>query len=101
MHGKVGRANKGGDRVKTIIIVIISCWILYKSGAVRKLLTAFKLKDCDQVADVGPTSPPVNRQQLQAHAIYILESRGLSTDYVKYMSNRLLAEIIEEYYTSR
>lgn len=87
--------------MNAIIIIIGCCWILYKTGAAGRFLEKLKIKPDAPADPVETTTAPPDRQQLQADAIYILESRGLSTDYVKYMSNRLLAEIIEEYYTSR
>lgn len=84
--------------MKTIIYITIACFFLKWSGLMKKFLDRLKLPEAPEDPEVDETP---TRPQLEAHAIYILESRGLSTDYVKYMSNRLLAEIIEEYYTSR
>lgn len=86
--------------MKTILIVFVTCWILYKSGLIKKLLTACEIKDADQVAETDTTAPP-SRQELQADVTYILESKGLSTDNIKYMSNRILNDIISEYLNDR
>lgn len=85
--------------MKTIIIIMFCCWIIYKTGAAGRFLDLFKME-----ADAPPEPPKPetpNRKQLQADAAYILESRGLSTEYIKYMSNNILNEIIQEYYSSR
>lgn len=86
--------------MKTIIIIMVCCWIFYKTGAAGRFLELFKIRS-GAPPDTATQETPPTRPQLEAHAIYILESRGLSTDYVKYMSNRLLVEIIQEYYASR
>lgn len=90
--------------MKTIIYITIACFFLKWSGLMKKFLDRLKLPEAPEdpeAAEAPEVDETPTRPQLEAHAIYILESRGLSTDYVKYMSNRLLAEIIEEYYTSR
>lgn len=84
--------------MKTIIYITIACFFLKWSGLMKKFLDRLKLPEAAEAPEVDETP---TRPQLEAHAIYILESRGLSTDYVKYMSNRLLVEIIQEYYASR
>jgi hypothetical protein len=84
--------------MKILFIAGAAAFLLYKSHIAARLLKLFELPEDPEAPEVDETP---TRPQLEAHAIYILESRGLSTDYVKYMSNRLLAEIIEEYYTSR
>lgn len=87
--------------MKTVIYITIACFFLKWSGLMKKFLDRLKLPKDPEAAEAPEVDETPTRPQLEADAIYILESRGLSTDYVKYMSNRLLAEIIEEYYTSR
>lgn len=86
--------------MKTIIIIMFCCWIIYKTGAAGRFLELFKIRS-GAPPDTAAQETPPTRQQLEAHAIYILESRGLSTNNVKYMTDKLLIEIIQEYYAGR
>jgi hypothetical protein len=87
--------------MKILYLIIAGGFILYKTHITARLLEALRLPEDPEAAEAPEVDETPTRPQLEAHAIYILESRGLSTDYVKYMSNRLLAEIIEGHYTSR
>lgn len=87
--------------MNAIIIIIVCCWIFYKTGAAGRFLDLFKMEPGAQLDPVEPKTPPPTRKQLEADAIYILESRGLSTENIKYMSNNILYEIIQEHFTSR
>lgn len=84
-----------------ILIIAGAALLLYKTHITARLLERLRLPEDPEDPEAPEVDETPTRPQLEAHAIYILESRGLSTDYIKYMSNRLLAEIIEEYYTSR
>ena len=84
--------------MKTILYIIVACYLLKRSGLIKRFLNRLKLPEETATPEVyqEPT-----RQELQADVIYILESKGLTTDNVKYMSNRILTEIIQDYYESR
>ena len=84
--------------MKTVIYITIACLLLKRSGLMKRFLDRLKLPEAPE-ANQEPTPP--TRQQLQANAIYILESQGLTTEGVKYMSNRILNDIISEYLNDR
>lgn len=87
--------------MNTIIIIIGCCWILYKSGAVGRFLEKLKTKPDAPADPVETTTAPPDRRQLEADALYILQARGLDTNNIKYMSNNILNEIINDYITGR
>lgn len=87
--------------MKILYLIIAGGFVLYKTHITARLLEVLRLPEDPEAAEAPEVDEAPTRPQLEAHAIYILESRGLSTDYIKYMSNRLLVEIIEEHYNSR
>lgn len=80
------------------IWVIIASFILYKCGVVRLALEKFRLADNEgyeiqeQHEEIEDT-----REILEQKVISIMEQRGLGTSSIKYMSNRIMREIISEY----
>lgn len=83
--------------MKTVIYITVACCFLKWFGIMKKFLDRLKLPE--EPEKLEPTPP--TRQQLQADVIYILESKGLTTENVKYMSNRILTEIIQDYFEGR
>ena len=86
--------------MKTVIYITIACFFLKWSGLMKKFLDRLKLPEAPEDPEAAE-APEVTRPQLQADAIYILESQGLTTEGVKYMSNRMLQKIINDYFEGR
>lgn len=84
--------------MKTVIYITIVCFFLKWSGLMKRFLDRLKLPEAAEAPEVDETP---TRPQLEADAIYILESQGLTTKGVKYMSNRILQEIIQDYFEGR
>lgn len=84
--------------MKILFIAGAAAFLLYKSHIAARLLKLFELPEDPETPEVDETP---TRPQLEADAIYILESQGLTTKGVKYMSNRILQEIIQDYFEGR
>ena len=79
--------------MKTILLVVAACWILYKSGTVKRFLNGLQI-DSKQ----APTPPPENRAKWENEARYILAKQGLiNPDTVKYMGDEMLIHIVRDY----
>lgn len=90
--------------MKTVIYITIACFFLKWSGLMKKFLDRLKLPEAPEdpeAAEAPEVDETPTRPQLEADAIYILESQGLTTKGVKYMSNRILQEIIQDYFEGR
>ena len=93
----------------TILIIILICWMLYKTGAAGGFLECFRLYEPETVTEsvvVAPgtktTAAPETRQEtredLEASARYILTARGYEyPETVDSMPDALLIKIIRDY----
>lgn len=82
-----------------LIILIIACIVLYKTGAAARFLNGCKLdEDPRQAAPPEETPKLSEREQLEIDAGYIITIQG-KTDpaTVKYMSDELLQAITRDY----
>ena len=96
--------------MKTLIIVILASWILYRAGVVHRFLDALIIPDLEPVPDpvkVAPAQPAPDtfayqkyineRHQLETAAAAILSLQGKNPATVKSMHDTMLAHIINEY----
>lgn len=103
-----------------ILLVIIFCWILYRSGKVAALLEVFRLSPDAAPASTATTAPPevfqdpprmkqepqpepvkletLERLQVENKAMIILKNKGIKEplNLVKMYSDLELLEIIKE-----
>lgn len=83
--------------MKTIIFIIIFCFTLYKTGALRALLTRCTLEN-EKPAGAEPAPPELtDREKLEMQARYIITRQGQNPDTAHYMSEGLLQSIINDY----
>ena len=87
--------------MKILYLIIAGGFILYKTHITARLLEVLRLPEDPEAAEAPEVDETPTRPQLEADAIYILESQGLTTKGVKYMSNRILQEIIQDYFEGR
>lgn len=85
-----------------ILIIIITCLILYKSGLIARLLDSFRLEAEPVTATTAAEAPPqkgiTDRKQLEMQARYILTCQGYDhPETVAYMGDELLIHIIRDY----
>lgn len=86
-----------------ILLVIIFCWILYKSGKAAALLEVFRLSPDTAPAEIETTppeffrNPTPDRLKLEAVAMNILLYNGVDTApvRVKRLSDKELNNIID------
>ena len=86
--------------MKNIMFIIILCYFLYKSGAVKNLLNLFLVAEATQPRrQPGPEPEPITeREKLEKQAHYILTLQGYTyPETVKYMGDDMLINIIREY----
>jgi hypothetical protein len=83
-----------------IIVIIITCLILYKSGLIVRLLDTFRLEP-ETLTAPEPTPPQkeiTDREQLEIQARYILTYQGYDhPETVEYMGDTMLMQIINNY----
>lgn len=99
--------------MNTIFIIIVGCWILYKTGFSKKLLQAATLqpvKPYKKEYQKKPIKPPAtnktiivyeSRTQLEARAANIMTAAGSTCDVwqkVRTMTNEQLNNIINNGY---
>jgi rhodanese-related sulfurtransferase len=99
--------------MNTIIIIIVGCWLLYKTGFSKHLLQAATLqpvKPYKKEYQKKPIKPPAtnktiivyeSRTQLEARAANIMTAAGYTFDVwqkVRAMTNNELNEIITQGY---
>lgn len=99
--------------MNTIIIIIVGCWTLYKTGFSKKLLQAAtlppvnvqKVKHQDHTRKPPATNKTIivyeSRTQLEARAANIMTAAGYTSDIwqkVRTMTNNELNEIITQGY---
>lgn len=78
----------------TIIIITLTCFILYKSGTVRRFLNKCKMSGQPEPY----REPPENREKWEKEAYYILAKQGLvNPETVKYMGDEMLIHIVRDY----
>ena len=88
-----------------ILLVIIFCWILYRSGKAAALLEVFRLSPDTAPAEIETTPPEFfrdptpDRLKLEAVAMNILLYNGVDTApaRVKRLSNSELNNIIDTF----
>lgn len=77
-----------------ILLVILTCFILYKSGAVRWFLSKLETSGHPEPY----REPPENREKWEKEAYYILAKQGLvNPETVKYMGDEMLIHIVRDY----
>lgn len=99
--------------MKTILLIIFSCWVLYKVGFAKSLLQAATLqpapvqrvKHQDHTREPPATNQTIiiyeSRTQLEARAANIMTAAGYTFDVwqkVRTMTNNELNEIITQGY---
>lgn len=81
-----------------VIIIIFISWILYKAGAIRRLLIACKLPEPETPqARQTPQEPQEGREKWETEAAYILQAQGMNPAAVKHMGDEMLLHIIRDY----
>lgn len=91
--------------MKTIILILFSCWVLYKVGFAKRMLQAATLENfppvrLPEVPQERLTPQPVQlseREQLESQARIIVSRMGENPDTVKYMGESLLRALITDY----
>jgi len=91
--------------MKTILLIIFSCWVLYKAGFATKMLQAATIENIPR-----PTAPTIQlktakpkeehiteREKLENQARIIVSRMGENPDTVKYMGESLLRALITDY----
>lgn len=77
-----------------LIMIIITCFILYKAGAVRWFLSKLETSGHPEPS----REPPENRTKWENEARYVLAKQGLiNPDTVKYMGDEMLIHIVRDY----
>lgn len=83
-----------------ILIIIIACFILHKSGVFSKFLNSLRV-DSEPLQEPEPEplqEPPENREKWENEARYILTIQGRTNpDTVKYMGDEMLKRIVRDY----
>ena len=82
-----------------LLLVLILCIVLYKTGSMNKLLTACELSDSPEyIEELNELAEPEEgRQKWETEAAYILKRQGMDPDTVQYMGDEMLMNIIREY----
>lgn len=85
-----------------MLIIIITCLILYKSGLIARLLDSFRLEAEPATVTTAAEAPPqkeiTDREQLEIQARYILTYQGYDhPETVEYMGDTMLLQIINNY----
>ena len=78
-----------------ILLVTITCFILYRAGAFKRFLAALKTAPDDTPKTYQ--DPPDGREKWENEARYILARQGQNPDTVPLMGNELLKRIIRDY----
>lgn len=84
-----------------ILIILITCLVLYKSGLIARLLDSFRL-EAEPATVTTAEAPPQNeitdREKLEKQAHYILTAQGYDyPETVQYMSETMLIQIINQF----
>lgn len=80
-----------------LLLVILTCFILYKSGAVGGFLKSCKVQE-EPTPEPAPVEPEEGRQKWENEARYILTIQGRTNpDTVKYMGDEMLKRIVRDY----
>lgn len=84
-----------------IVLIIITCFILYKTGLIEIFLNKFRLEP-ETVTAAEPIQQhqeePTEREKLEKQAHYILTSQSYEyPETVQYMSETMLIQIINNY----
>jgi hypothetical protein len=78
----------------TALIIALTCFILYKSGAVRWFLSKIETSGHPEPY----REPPENREKWEKEAYYILAKQGLvNPETVRYMGDEMLIHIVRDY----
>jgi hypothetical protein len=81
-----------------VLLLIIACFALYRSGALAKFLKSCKLEETATETTPAPPEVITDRDRLETDASYILSKQGITTpDTVRTMSDEMLIHIIREY----
>ena len=84
-----------------ILVIIIICFILHRSGAVAALLDRCRLEPATvTTAETiqAPQEEPTEREKLERQAHYILTAQDYEyPETVQYMSETMLIQIINNY----
>lgn len=85
-----------------ILIIFITCLILYKSGLIARLLDSFRLEaepaTATTAAEALPQKEITDREKLERQAHYILTAQDYEyPETVAYMSETMLIQIINNY----
>lgn len=81
-----------------IIAVAVLSFLLYITGAARRVLNACKLSsDPEPTHETPPAPPKEGRKKWETEAAYILKRQGMDPDTVQYMGDEMLTNIIREY----
>lgn len=80
----------------TALIISLTCFILYKSGAVGGFLKSCKVQE-EPTQETPPAPPEEGRKKWETEAAYILKRQGMNPDTVQYMGDEMLMNIIREY----
>ena len=83
-----------------ILLIILTCFILYKVGAVGWFLNRCRLEPepIRATATAPPQEEPTEREKLERQAHYILTAQDYEyPETVAYMSDTMLIQIINKY----
>ena len=86
-----------------IILIIITCLILYKTGAMSRFLASLEMDpeaipEPVEIQEPEPQEPPEGRQKWEIEARYVLTIQGrVNPDTVAYMGDEMLKSIIRDY----
>ena len=87
--------------MKVIILITCCCYLLYKSGSMKKLLRGFEIEPDPIPEPQHPPEPQEGRQKWAVEAAYILKQQGQNPETVKYMGDEMLIAIRRDYLRSK